>query len=80
MTLRHDIFQVRAFRTEAAAGNRQYEANFAGILSKQCGWVFFCQAFLLAVHEKKSVPVLLKKRERNEHKKSPVSRARFPGS
>jgi len=54
MTLRHDIFQARAFRAEVAAGIRQYEATFAGILSKQCGWVFFCQAFLLSVHENKS--------------------------
>jgi hypothetical protein len=59
----------------AAAGNRQYEANFAEILSKQSGWVFFCQAFLLVVHEKKSVPDPAKKQTRNEHKKSPVSRA-----
>lgn len=79
MTLRHDIFKAKIFRAVEAAVpiaiGRQYEATFAEILSKQCGWVFFCQAFLLAVHEKKSVPVLLKKRERNEHKKSPVSRA-----
>ena len=64
----------------AADRNCQYEATFAEILSKQCGWVFFCQAFLLVVHEKKSVPDPAKKQTRNEHKKSPVSRARFQGS
>ena len=78
MTLRHDIFQAGIFRAIAAAVpiaiGRQYEATFAEILSKRCGWVFFCQAFLLSVHEKKSVPAP-GKTEKYEHKKSPVSRA-----